>query len=93
MEKRLGYFLVLIALCGGCSSTSIKTSVGSDGIPIHHVECTGTGLTWGDCFQAAGKICPRGYATMERHEGRRTTAWNPKESERWMVVRCYDGGR
>ena len=53
----------LIAVCAivaGCATS--KETFTSDGSKGHSINCSGTVLNWGTCYEKAGEICgARGY--------------------------------
>lgn len=57
MKKIFVLFCLLLSACA-----MSKTITGPNGEIMHHVSCSGSVLTWADCYEKAGKLCPQGYA-------------------------------
>lgn len=58
--------LILAAsLIAGC--TTQKTIYLPDGRQGHAIDCSGTAMTWGDCYARAGSICrAKGYDILSK---------------------------
>ena len=66
--RRLGIFLVVLTLIGGCATA--KQIYTSDGQQGYNITCSGSALNWGMCYEKAGKICgEQGYEIIEKNEG------------------------
>lgn len=63
MKKIVLLSFLLLSAC-----TTSKTVTGPNGEILHHVNCSGSVLTWADCYEKAGKLCPQGY-TVENVVG------------------------
>lgn len=66
MKKNI--FLIFLCCAGlfiGCARAShTYTADGQEGFCI---DCSGTALTWGDCYKKAGEICQgSGYEILEK---------------------------
>lgn len=62
---RLAIFSLLLLLMTGCAtSREIYTSQGQLG---HSINCSGSALNWGMCYEKAGKLCgEKGYEVLEK---------------------------
>lgn len=56
MKKIVFLLTVCLTAC-----TVSKQITGPDGETLHHVNCSGTMLSWADCYEKAGELCPHGY--------------------------------
>jgi hypothetical protein len=57
------YLFALCAIVAGCA-TSRETFL-PDGEKGHSINCSGTALNWGMCYEKAGDICgSRGYTVI-----------------------------
>ncbi|WP_338919389.1 hypothetical protein V0M98_18585 [Pseudomonas silesiensis] len=64
MKLFLILFSVSISL-GGCAMAS-KTYT-SDGRQGFSIDCSGSALSWGKCYEKAGELCgSRGYDVLEK---------------------------
>ncbi len=55
-------FLFLFMFLSGCATS--KTLMAPDGGEFHHINCSGTMMTWAECYEKAGKLCPHGYTVQ-----------------------------
>lgn len=62
------YLLLGAVLLSGCVSTDLLY-VDENGKQVYQTICNWNDKTIGDCFKAAGKMCPRGFNIIERYEG------------------------
>jgi hypothetical protein len=59
------YILLTVVLLGGCATA--KKTYTSEGKEGHSINCSGTYLNWGLCFEKAGEICgSKGYEVLEK---------------------------
>jgi hypothetical protein len=93
------YFL--IALCcflSGCVATvqNIYTAEGDEGFII---DCSGSGLTWGECYKKAGEICgDKGYFILEKNSDDDAKAYADQFGyyrstvtvNRDLIIKCKD---
>lgn len=58
---------VVVALgLGGCAVD--KTTYGPDGHAAHSINCSGSALTWGACYEKAGEVCgSNGYNVIAQN--------------------------
>lgn len=53
-------FIALCAILTGCATS--KETYTQDGSKGHSINCSGTALNWGMCYEKAGEICgSKGY--------------------------------
>jgi hypothetical protein len=65
--------LLLALLLAGCATQ--KTVYLPDGRQGHAIECSGTDLSWNDCYAKAGETCKaRGYDVVTRNEDKNYSA-------------------
>jgi hypothetical protein len=61
--------LAALALLAIVACTTVEETYGPSGNPAYTLECSGTALSWGDCYAKAGKICKeRGYEVVQRSD-------------------------
>ncbi len=57
-------FLIAATLSACASSRPVYTSDGKRG---HNINCSGSALNWGMCYEKAGKICgEKGYEVLQK---------------------------
>ncbi len=58
-------FLIIVVIIGGCAtSKKIYTSSGGEG---YSINCSGSALNWGMCYEKAGALCgTKGYKVLEK---------------------------
>lgn len=89
--------LILFAFClcnYGCA-TSSKTYT-SDGKEGYNINCSGTALNWGMCYEKAGEICgTKGYIVLEKHgdtggmvSGNQFGLYGGSVINRSMIIQC-----
>jgi len=63
--KRAILILSIVAFISGCATAS-KTYT-SDGKEGYVINCSGSALNWGMCYEKAGKLCgTKGYEVLEK---------------------------
>jgi predicted alpha/beta hydrolase len=64
--------LLLLAVClTGCATAS-KTFT-ADGKEGYNINCSGSALNWGMCYEKAGELCgAKGYEVLEKSGDRGT---------------------
>jgi len=56
--------LTAVLLCGCATAKKIYTPEGKEG---YSINCSGSALNWGMCYEKAGKICgSKGYEVLEK---------------------------
>ena len=64
MKLFLVFFCVSISLAGCAMASKTYTSDGRQGFSI---DCSGSALSWGKCYEKAGELCgARGYDVLEK---------------------------
>lgn len=82
--------LILVALLAGCaSSTEIK---GPGGQVAHLIECPGSAVPMGACFEKANDLCPSGYNVLDAQQSTGPVVWNQfgmyQGMQKQIVVQC-----
>ncbi len=86
--------LLVIALSGCATATKTYTENGDEGYTI---DCSGGALTWGMCYEKAGKLCgPAGYTTLRKDgdtgssfSGNQFGLYGGTVVSRSMVISCH----
>ena len=94
---RVAILLMIIAIFAGGCATSKKTFT-SDGREGYSINCSGSALNWGMCYEKAGELCgAKGYEVLEKSgdRGAMVTAgqyglFGGSVINRSMIVRCKD---
>jgi hypothetical protein len=94
--KRIMLILSIAAFVGGCATASkIFTSDGKEG---YSINCSGSALNWGMCYEKAGELCgTKGYEVLEKSgdTGAMVTAgqyglFGGSVINRSMIIKCKD---
>lgn len=91
---RLTAAIVLVLIVAGCAVS--KETYLADGTAGHSIDCSGSALTWGDCYEKAGDLCgANGYDVITRdgEDGASLaatggTVYGSSLMKRSMLVRC-----
>jgi hypothetical protein len=94
--KRLVFLALITLLVYGCATAS-KTYT-SDGKEGYSINCSGTALNWGKCYEKAGEICgTKGYIVLERSgdtgamvSGSQFGVYGGSVINRTMIIKCKD---
>ncbi|MBU2621702.1 MAG: hypothetical protein KKD92_05235 [Proteobacteria bacterium] len=63
--KKLGVLIIFVVLIGGCATA--KQTYTADGQQGYSINCSGSALTWGMCYEKAGELCgEKGYEVLEK---------------------------
>jgi hypothetical protein len=66
MHKVVVVFLIILFIEGCATASKTYLPSGEEG---YSVTCSGTALTWGNCYQKAGELCgSRGYDVISRSD-------------------------
>lgn len=95
MKKALMGFFILVCISGCATASKTFTSDGREGYVIN---CSGSAMNWGMCYEKAGQLCGRrGYEVLEKsgEHGALVTAgqyglFGGSVMQRSMVIRCKD---
>ena len=92
---REALLLAGIALAlGGCAAST--QTVLPRGVHGYSINCSGSALTWAQCYEKAGNLCPHGYKIIEQ-EGQTpgatvgaspTALFGTPIVDRTMLVQC-----
>ena len=92
---REALLLAGIALAlGGCAAST--QTVLPSGVHGYSINCSGSALTWAQCYEKAGNLCPHGYKIIEQ-EGQTpgatvgaspTALFGTPIVDRTMLVQC-----
>jgi len=93
---RIALILLVATLVGGCATAS-KTFT-SDGKEGYVIDCSGSALNWGMCYEKAGKLCgTKGYEVLEKSSdtGAMVSAgeyglFGGSAINRSMIIKCKD---
>ena len=58
------FLFSLSAVLGGCAASS--QTVLPSGAHGYSINCSGAALTWAQCYEKAGSLCPSGYNIVEQ---------------------------
>ena len=92
--RRAVLILSIVAFLGGCATAS-KTFT-SDGKEGYVINCSGSALNWGMCYEKAGNLCgTKGYEVLEKSgdTGAMVTAgqyglFGGSVINRSMIIKC-----
>jgi hypothetical protein len=85
--------VVTIVLSGCAVSSKVVLPSGGRG---YSINCSGAALTWGQCYEKAGSLCPHGYKIIEQEGQKPGTMVSATPSylfgapvvDRTMLVQC-----
>lgn len=64
MTRQVLLLAGIVLALGGCAvSTQVVLPSGARG---YSINCSGAALTWGQCYEKAGNLCPHGYKIIEQ---------------------------
>lgn len=92
--KNTTLILLITSILSGCA-TAVKTYTG-DGKEGYNIDCSGSGLSWGKCYEKAGEVCGmNGYVILEKDgdQGSRLSSnqygvYASSEISRSMLIKC-----
>lgn len=93
MFKKL-LFIMFLGLLTGCATA--KQTYAPDGGTAHSINCSGSALNWGMCFEKAGEICKeRGYEVITGGSDQDATVvqtqqggFGASKNNRSMLIKC-----
>ena len=94
MRRRNALALAATMILAGCATSS--QTVLPSGARGYSIGCSGSALTWAQCYEKAGDLCPHGYKIVEQ-EGQtpgatvgasRTALFGTPIVDRTMLVQC-----
>lgn len=93
MFRILLLFLIILFVVGCAVSSKVYLPSGEQG---YSITCKGTALTWGDCYQEAGRLCGyRGYEVIAKSNDRDTSViankyglYSGSSEQRNMLIKC-----
>jgi hypothetical protein len=94
--KMWGIIMLILSMLVGCATS--KQVYTSDGQQGHSIDCSGTGLNWGMCYEKAGDICgTKGYVVLEKNGESGVMATETQMgpyagslTERKMIIECKE---
>jgi hypothetical protein len=94
--KKLLVVLIFVSIIGGCATA--KQTYTSDGQKGYVIDCSGSALNWGMCYEKAGKICgEKGYVVLEKSSdkgaiisGSQFGLFGGSIMNRSMIIKCKE---
>lgn len=91
---KLSILSLLVVLIVGCATS--RETYTADGQKGHSINCSGSALNWGMCYEKAGELCgERGYDVLERSgdqgavvSGTQYGLFGGSVMNRSMIIRC-----
>jgi len=98
MMKNLLVLIIALVFIGGCATA--KQTYTADGQQGHSINCSGSALNWGMCYEKAGELCgENGYEVLEKtgDQGAMATAgqfglFAGSIINRSMIIKCKKKG-
>lgn len=92
--KALVILLIGVILVGGCATA--KQTYTADGQLGYSINCSGSALNWGMCYEKAGEICgDKGYEVLEKSgdqgaivSGTQYGLFGGSVMNRSMIIKC-----
>ena len=92
--KKLVILLFSAALLGGCATA--RQTYTADGEQGYSINCSGSALNWGMCYEKAGEICgDKGYEVLEKSgdqgamvSGTQYGLFGGSVINRTMIIKC-----
>jgi len=88
--------LLIAVLLSGCATA--KKTYTSDGKEGYSINCSGSALNWGMCYEKAGEICgSKGYEVLEKSgdkgamlSGNQFGIYGGSVINRSMIIKCKE---
>ncbi len=89
-------FLLLLAMLSNCATANkTYTSNGTEG---YSINCSGTAMNWGMCYEKAGQLCgTKGYNVLQKNgdqgavvSGNQFGLYGGSVMNRSMIVECKE---
>ena len=95
MKRTFVILFVVASICGCATSKKTYTSEGKEG---YSINCSGSVLNWGMCYEKAGELCnEKGYVVIEKSgdtgalvSGNDLGLYGGSVINRSMIIRCKD---
>lgn len=93
MKNIITIFLFASILSGCATAYRTFTDDGKEG---YNINCSGSGLNWGMCYEKAGKICgTKGYTVLQKDGdqgaslyGNQYGVYAGSQISRSMIIKC-----
>jgi len=94
--KKLFGIMVSLSIIFGCATS--KETYTADGQKGYSINCSGTALNWGKCYEKAAEICgEKGYIVLDKSEdkgaivsGNQFGLYGGSVINRTMIIKCKD---
>lgn len=92
--KKIGVLLICISVMGGCATA--RQTYTADGQQGYSINCSGSALNWGMCYEKAGELCgEKGYEVLEKSgdqgtmvSGTQYGLFGGSVINRSMIIKC-----
>jgi hypothetical protein len=94
--KKLLIILFVVPFLGGCATA--KQTYTADGQLGYSINCSGSALNWGMCYEKAGEICgSKGYEVLQKSgdtgalvSGSQFGLYGGSVINRSMIIKCKE---
>ncbi len=98
VEFQIKFLLLMLFMSGLSACATSKTVYTADGKTGHSINCSGSALNWGMCYEKAGKICgSKGYKVLEKSgdqgavvSGNQFGLYGGSVINRSMIIQCKE---
>lgn len=92
--KNIITIFILTSILSGCA-TAVRTFT-ADGKEGYNIDCSGSELSWGKCYEKAGSICgTKGYTVLQKDgdqgmsvAGNQYGIYAGTQISRSMIIKC-----